>query len=117
MLPKMSEINNTEEVEEKAKGMASFEIYITGQSKTEDKEITKSYVILGDNDECYEKYDSDAFDYMKGSALIAGVKLMCKDKWKKPGVFTPAAFDCDTYYESFVMEGLKITEGEGKRFN
>lgn len=117
MLPKMSEITNTEEVEEKAKGMASFEIYITGQSKTEDKEITKSYVILGDNDECYEKYDSDAFDYMKGSALIAGVKLMCKDKWKKPGVFTPAAFDCDTYYESFVMEGLKITEGEGKRFN
>ena len=118
MLPKQSEINSdTKETEEKAKGMASFEIYITGQSKSEDKEITKSYVIQGNNDECYEKYDTDAFDYMKGSALIAGVKLMCKDKWKKPGVFTPAAFDCDTYYQAFVMEGLEIKEGDGKRFN
>ena len=117
MLPKQSEINNTKEVEEKAKGMASFEIYITGQSKKEDKEITKSYVIQGDNDECFEKYGTDAFDYVKGSALIAGVKLMCKDKWKKPGVFTPAAFDCDLYYQTFVMQGINITEGEGKRFN
>ena len=117
MLPKQSEIDNTKDAEEQAKGMAYFEIYITGQSKSEDKEITKSYVIQSDNDECYEKYGTNAFDYVKGSALIAGVKLMCKDKWKKPGVFTPAAFDCDLYYQSFVMEGINITEGEGKRFN
>ena len=53
---------------------------------------------------------------MKGSALIAAVKLMCQDKWVKPGVFTPAAFDIDSYYEAFVAEGIKITEGEGKPF-
>jgi len=117
MLPKQADLEVEKEDDEKAKGMASFEVYITGQSKRDDKEVTKSYVIKGDNDECYEKHDTNAFEYMKGCAVIAGVKLMCKDKWKKPGVFTPAAFDCDSYYEAFVMEGIKIREGEGKRFN
>ena len=116
MLPKQADIELEKDEDEKAKGMASFEIYITGQSKRDEKEITKSYIIKGDNDECYEKNYNNAFEYIKGSALIAGVKLMCKDKWKKPGVFTPAAFDCNSYYEAFVMEGIEIKEGEGKRF-
>lgn len=117
MLPKQADLEIEKDENEKAKGMASFEIYITGQGKREGKEVTKSYVIKGDNDEYYEKNYNSAFEYLKGSALIAGVKLMCKDKWKKPGVFTPAAFDCNSYYEAFVLEGIEIKEGEGKRFN
>lgn len=115
LLPKMAVDEEKKEVETKARGIASYEIYITGTGK-DGKEITKSYIIKGDNDEAYEKYDVNAFEVMKGSALIAGVKLMCQDKWKKPGVFTPAAFDVDTYYEAFTEEGIKVTEGEGKPF-
>lgn len=116
LLPKMSVDESKKEVETKARGVASYEIYITGSSAKDGKEITKSYIIKGDNDEAYEKYDVNAFEVMKGSALIAAVKLMCQDKWKKPGVFTPAAFDIDSYYEAFTAEGIKVTEGEGKPF-
>ena len=118
ILPKMSAHASTasQPVEVKAKGIASYEIYITGKTKKDDKEITRSYIVKGDNEKAYEKYNVNAFDQMKGSALIAGVKLMCRDKWQKPGVFTPAAFDYDIYYNAFVSEGITITEGEGKPF-
>lgn len=117
ILPKMSDkATSKESDDDRAEGLSTYEIYISGTSKTDDKEITKSYIIKGDNDKTYEKYNQSAFDFMKGSALIAGVKLMCKDKWRKPGVFTPAAFDCESYYSAFKKEGITITEGEGKPF-
>ena len=117
VLPKQADIVEEKEDETQPKGIATFEIYITGKSKTEDKVITRSYVLKGDNDECLEKNNVDALEYMKGSALIAGVKLMCKEKWNKAGVFTPAAFDCETYYQALVAEGLNIEEGESKKSN
>lgn len=116
ILPKQSDKMSAKDTDEKASGMASYEIYITGPDKKEGKTLTKSYILKGFNDETYLKYNINAFEYMRGTALIAGVKLMCKDKWKKPGVFTPAAFDCDTYYQAFIMEGLDVKEGEGKPF-
>ena len=117
MLPKMTDKPASHENDEdRAEGLSTYEIYISGKSKTDDKEITKSYIIKGDNDKTYEKYNESAFEFMKGSALIAAVKLMCKDKWRKPGVFTPAAFDCETYYSAFKKEGIAITEGDGKPF-
>lgn len=118
ILPKMNSnpSNAAKPVDVKAKGIASYEIYITGKNKRDENEITRSYIIKGDNEKTYEKYDINAFDDMKASSLIAGVKLMCRDKWKKPGVFTPAAFDYDIYYNAFTMEGIKITEGIGKPF-
>lgn len=115
ILPKMSEKKEEKEPEERVTGISTYEIYITGLDKN-DKEITKSYIIEGDNDKSYEKYNSDAFEVMKGSALIAGVKLMCSDKWRKPGVFTPAAFECDPYYTALTKEGIIVTEGDGKPF-
>ncbi len=114
VLPKMADNGTPQETEVKAKGLASYEIYITGKGKKDDKEITKSYIITEDNEMTYEKYDVNAFDYMKGSAIIAGVKLMCRDKWKKPGVFTPSAFDCEEYMNAVSLEGIKLEEGEGK---
>ena len=117
MLPKMADADNSKNTDERVTGMSTYEIYITGQSKREDKQVTRSYTIKGDNDKTYEKYNVSAFEYIKGSALIAGVKLMCKDKWRKPGVFTPAAFDCDTYFNAFTVEGITIAEGEGKPFD
>ena len=103
-------------VEVKSKGLASYEIYITGISKKDDKKVTRSYIIKGDNEKSYEKYNVNAFEQMKGSALIAGVKLMCREKWKKPGVFTPAAFDYDSFYNALASEGIRVIEGEGKPF-
>jgi saccharopine dehydrogenase-like NADP-dependent oxidoreductase len=115
ILPKMSEKEEEKDPEERAAGMSYYEIYISGLDKN-DKAITKSYIIEGDNDKAYEKYNVDAFEVMKGSALIAGVKLMCSDKWRKPGVFTPAAFECDSYYTALTKEGISISEGDGKPF-
>lgn len=116
ILPKQSDQGATAPIEAKAKGTASYEIYITGKSKKDNSDYAKSYIIAGDNENAYEKYGVNAFDELKGSALIAGVKLMCRDKWKKAGVFTPAAFDCDEYYKAFTAEGIKVSEGEGKPF-
>ena len=116
ILPRMAEAGSVKDPDERVTGLSSYEIYITGQSKHEDKQITRSYIIKGDNDKTFDEHNVSAFDYIKGSALIAGVKLMCKDKWRKPGVFTPAAFDCDTYFNTFTVEGINITEGEGKPF-
>ena len=118
ILPKMTANPSAaaDNVEIKAKGIASYEIYISGKSKRDDKDIIRSYIIKGDNDKAYEKYNVNAFDQMKGSALIAGVKMMCRDKWKKPGVFTPAAFDYDFYFNALTLEGIQITEGEGRPF-
>lgn len=118
ILPKMTANPSAaaDNVEVKAKGIASYEIYISGKSKRDDKDIIRSYIIKGDNDKAYEKYNVNAFDQMKGSALIAGVKMMCRDKWKKPGVFTPAAFDYDFYFNALTLEGIQITEGEGRPF-
>ena len=118
ILPKMTANPSAaaDNVEVKAKGIASYEIYISGKSKRDDKDIIRSYIIKGDNDKAYEKYNVNAFDQMKGSAIIAGVKMMCRDKWKKPGVFTPAAFDYDFYFNALTLEGIQITEGEGRPF-
>jgi saccharopine dehydrogenase-like NADP-dependent oxidoreductase len=116
ILPKMADIGNEKNDDEPVTGLSSYEIYITGISKRDDKEMTRSYIIKGDNDKSYSEYNISAFEYIKGSALIAGVKLMCKDKWRKPGVFTPAAFDCETYFNAFTVEGITIAEGEGKPF-
>ena len=118
ILPKMNANSSAvqQSVEVKARGIASYEIYITGKAKKDDRDLTRSYIIRGDNDQAYENFNVNAFDQMKGSALIAGVKLMCRDKWQKPGVFTPAAFDYDIYYNAFTAEGITITEGEGKPF-
>ena len=116
ILPKMSDRGESGPIESKAKGTASYEIYITGKSRKDNLDIAKSYIVTGDNEESYEKYGVSAFDAMKCSAFIAGVKLMCRDKWKKTGVFTPAAFDCEEYCKAFTMEGINLTEGEGKPF-
>ena len=51
---------------------------------------------------------------MDGSAIIAGVKLMCLDKWAKPGVFTPAAFPAQLYYDALKGEGIIIEESESQ---
>ncbi len=116
ILPKMADHENDHKEDDRVEGISTYEIYITGESKYGGEEITKSYIIQGDNDKSYERYGVDAFEAMNGAALIAGVRLMCRDKWKKPGVFTPAAFDFKMYYNFFTKEGINIIEGDGKPF-
>ena len=87
-----------------AKGKWVLEIYITGEK--DKKEITKCYRIELDNEDCIKKYGVDAEEYLEGTAIIAAVKLMSKDKWKKPGVFTTDEFDPDPYMEMLNEYGL-----------
>ena len=67
-----------------------------------------------DNDQIRDKYGVSALEYLDGSAMIAGVKLMCLDKWSKPGVFTPAAFPANLYCDALKIEGVIVEESESK---
>lgn len=114
VLPKrMSEniatVDNTDVV---YTGEASYEIYVTGQKNG--KILTKLYKITADNEQTLEKNGVSALEYLDGSAIIAGIRLMCLDKWSKPGVFTPAAFPSDLYYNALKIEGVVIEESESE---
>ena len=114
ILPKrMAETATPEEAKNVVySGEASYEIYVTGQKNG--KVLTRLYKIAADNDQIREKFGVSALEYLDGSAIIAGVKLMCLDKWSKPGVFTPAAFPADLYYEALKKEGITIEEKESQ---
>ena len=53
-------------------------------------------------------------EYLEGTATIAAVKLMCNDKWKKKGVFSPASFDSRIFYEALEAEGIEVKESDSK---
>lgn len=114
ILPKrMAETATSEETKNVIyTGEASYEIYVTGQKNG--KVLTRLYKISADNDQIREKFGVSALEYLDGSAIIAGVKLMCLDKWSKPGVFTPAAFPADIYCEALKKEGITIEESESQ---
>jgi len=113
VLPKM---NTGRRAEDKpaatAKGKYVLEIYITGEK--DKKELTKCYSIELDNEDCMKKYNVDAEEYLEGTAIIAAVKLMCNDKWKKPGVFSTASFDSKIFFDALEAEGIEIKEAESK---
>ena len=89
-------------------GNAVYEIYVTGVKNA--KPLTKLYKITENNEQIREKNGISAMEYLDGTAIIAGVKLMCLDKWSKPGVFTPAAFPAQLYYDALKGEGIIIEE-------
>lgn len=113
VLPKMNQGRRTDDhPAAPKKGKAGLEIYITGEK--DKKETTKLCKIELDNDECVRKYGVDAEEYLEGTAVIAAVKLMCNEKWKKPGVFSPTSFDSSIFYEALTAEGIEVKETESK---
>lgn len=113
VLPKMNAPKNTADKKTApAKGKLVLEIYITGEK--DKKEITKCYSIELDNEDCIKKYGVDAEEYLEGTAIIAAVKLMSGDKWKKPGVFSPASFDSSIFFDALEAEGIEIKESDSK---
>lgn len=113
VLPKMNAPKDTADKKTApAKGKLVLEIYITGEK--DKKEITKCYSIELDNEDCIKKYGVDAEEYLEGTAIIAAVKLMSGDKWKKPGVFSPASFDSSIFFDALEAEGIEIKESDSK---
>ena len=113
VLPKMNAGRRAEDKKEApAKGKFVLEIYITGEKNK--KELTRLYKIELDNEECMLKHNVDAEEYLEGTATIAAVKLMCNDKWKKKGVFSPASFDSRIFYEALEAEGIEVKESDSK---
>lgn len=113
VLPKMNASKDTgDKKTAPAKGKWVLEIYVTGEK--DKKEITKCYSIELDNEDCIKKYGVDAEEYLEGTAIIAAVKLMSGDKWKKPGVFSPASFDSSIFFDALEAEGIEIKESESK---
>ena len=91
-------------------GEASYEIYVTGQKNG--KVLTKLYKITANNEQIRDKYGVSALEYLDGTAMVAGVRLMCLDRWVKPGVFTPAAFPAEQYISALKSEGIILEVSE-----
>ena len=109
VLPKMS--GAAEEGDETPlTGLYSLELYITGTKGG--KEITKLYRITGDNDKSKTENGCDALRYLNGTVLIESCKLMCNDKWNRPGVYTPAEFEAELLYNAMSKAGIKIEESD-----
>ncbi|MCR4688437.1 MAG: saccharopine dehydrogenase NADP-binding domain-containing protein [Saccharofermentans sp.] len=89
-------------------GKYSLEIYITGVK--DGKDLTRLYRITGDHDKSMADNGCDALRYLNGTVLIESCKLMCNDKWNKPGIYTPAAFDGELLYSAMISAGIEIEE-------
>ncbi len=93
-------------------GEASYEVYVTGQKNG--KVLTKLYKITANNEQTRDKYGVSALEYLDGTAMVAGVRLMCLDRWAKPGVFTPAAFPAEQFIDALKSEGIILEVSESK---
>ena len=91
-------------------GMSGSGVLVTGKKNGEDK--TYFISVSSDNQACMENNEVSVADYFDAMTLISGVKMLCRGKWKKPGVFTACAFDPDILLSAMRKEGFKyqITE-------
>lgn len=118
-LSKVMPVENTKKIPE---GKSLAGVVVSGKWRGQDKTIF--ICICGDNAESFEKYGVSAAGYFDAQALLGGIKLICTDKWKKPGVFTACAFDPDLllermkkdgfYYQLYDTESINTEQGEEK---
>ena len=103
-------------------GISETAVIISGTHK--DSEKTVMIHVSMDNNECLEQNGVSVAAFFDAIALLAGVKLICRGKWKKAGVFSVCAFDPEQFLEAMKKEGfkyvikdsepLKILSGKGK---
>ena len=86
-------------------GISESAVLISCTHKGSDKTIL---IHVGmDNKECIEQNGVSVASFFDAIALLAGVKLICKGKWKKAGVFSVCGFDPEEFLEAMKKEGFR----------
>ena len=62
-----------------------------------------------DNEACREEHGVGVNAHYDALALAAGIKLICTEKWKRAGVYTPSAFDPDLLLDIMRKDGFKYS--------
>ena len=62
-----------------------------------------------DNEECIAKNGVEVASYLDALMIVAGIRLICLNKWKKPGVFTASAFDPQLLIDALKKLGLRYS--------
>lgn len=93
--------------EEKITGKSIIGVIISGKKDNEDKTILM--YAEGDNEECTTKYGVDVASYFDALTIVAGIKLLCLNKWKKPGVFSACAFEPQLLTDALKKLGFKYS--------
>ncbi|MBQ4270817.1 MAG: saccharopine dehydrogenase NADP-binding domain-containing protein, partial [Clostridiales bacterium] len=70
-------------------GVSETAVIISGLNKGEEKTVRVQ--VSMDNTECFEENGVSVAAFFDAIALLAGVKLICRGKWKKAGVFSVCA--------------------------
>ncbi len=103
-------------------GISETAVLLSGTHKGSEKTIMIH--VSMDNSECFEQNGVSVASFFDAIALLAGVKLICRGKWKKAGVFSVCGFDPEQFLDAMKKEGfryeikdaepLKISSGKGK---
>lgn len=96
--------------EEKITGKSILAVVLSG--KKDGKEKSVLIYAEEDNDACLGKNGVDVASYFDALAVVAGIKLICLNKWKKPGVFTACAFDPDILTDALRKLGFRYNVTE-----
>lgn len=96
--------------EEKITGKSIAAIVLSGNKDDQDKTVLIS--AEEDNEACISKNGVDVASYFDALTVVAGIKLICLNKWKKPGVFTACAFDPEILTDALRKLGFRYNVTE-----
>ena len=93
--------------EEKITGNSIAAVVITGKKDGADKSVLM--YSKDDNEGCIAKNGVEVASYLDALMIVAGIRLICLNKWKKPGVFTASAFDPQLLIDALKKLGLRYS--------
>lgn len=72
------------------------------------KEKSTFAYLAGDNDSSLAKFNMSAKEVWDAYAILSGTVMICNGKWSKMGVFTPVAFNPDSFLHDLRGRGLRF---------
>lgn len=101
----LSKVMPISEEDEKITGKSIMAAVLSGKKDGKDKCVLVS--AEEDNEDCMSRNGVNVASYFDALTIVAGVKLICLNKWKKPGVFTASAFDPSILLDAMRKLGFK----------
>lgn len=100
---------------EEVTGKSSAGVFLSG-IKDGAPRCVMAYASL-DNEDCKAEHGVGVNAYFDALALAAGIKLLCTEKWKKAGVYTPCAFEPDLLLDIMRKDGFKYSLTDAEPIN
>jgi len=101
-------LKQSKKVEKKLAGFCAAGALIKGIKAGEEK--TELIAVKNDNDKAMADYGMTGKQLFDAYAMLAGVVLLCNGRWKRPGVFTAAAFNPEIIMSEIKRHGLAVSE-------